>query len=59
MNCYTLHGAPCRCRRTTTECVRCGREVGVSLGERAPSPAPAFLDDKNRLRNYTCTRCRR
>jgi len=57
MTCESLYGKPCKCRRATGHCTRCGQEITVSVGERANPPIAT--DEKGRLLNHICARCRR
>jgi hypothetical protein len=54
-DCNVRTGDPCRCQRYVGDCVRCGREVAVTHGERAPG---LRIGENQRLVGYTCVRCR-
>lgn len=48
----------CTCRRHNGDCIRCGREVVVSIGCRVPLFRRPALDEKGRMVDYRCVRCR-
>lgn len=54
MSCTQMYGGACRCIRLSGACVRCGREVTVTNGERADR----LPHEKGRLIGYLCVRCR-